>query len=661
MEQHPYGLLNDGISINNLMSGNAAVSLFTVSSIRSKNEQENRLRDLNFYSYSLKPFMLTKSLIFTLMDIFEEVWQYLWAVIKNKTPRLNRLHRFYPVLRAITNVLLRDISTSVTINEIHHNSIASYTTFYGYDEIAHHSGPDSWEAYRALRKIDRSIKRIHHSAERISGRAYEVFVLSDHGQSFGATFRQRYNISLSDYIRQLARNCSVDRCDLQVVSVENTADNNASIRTAITTLIRKPDSQETPSIRNQTVDKINYLLETTENGKLESDRESSDGNIWVMASGNLANVYFLFAERKILLEEIEEKYPSFCGSLVEHPGIGLIIVHTADAPRAIGKSGIRNLVTGEIIGQDPLLKYGDPEIRGEQLRYLADFPNGGDLIVFSSVYNDGTVAAFEELIGSHGGMGGDQTNAFIFHQADIPIPDRITNANQVFPILNERRNQPAVTTGDTPQGDEKAEWRFRSQFEGIKNTGKWTVLIRDILLYQTDPYRRIAEDPSLNGPTLMISVFSLFITMAIFSVLRGFPNGIAIGAVLWFVSTSLRVFASVTTMIVLREPLPGDKFLRALMANCVFEIFWLGLLIPGAEGVWVILMFANRFITSVLSLIGYSNASRRKSLLIVIVFFLAGIAAFVGINLILTSLGYILNFEPLIQFMQNINRNHSLL
>ena len=61
------------------------------------------------------------------------------------------------------------------------------------------------------------------------------------------------------------------------------------------------------------------------------------------------------------------------------------------------------------------------ETRIWQLKRVMDFPHAGDLWLISTVYPDGTVAALEELIGNHGGLGGEQTDAFVFHPADMAV------------------------------------------------------------------------------------------------------------------------------------------------------------------------------------------------------------------------------------------------
>jgi hypothetical protein len=75
-----------------------------------------------------------------------------------------------------------------------------------------------------------------------------------------------------------------------------------------------------------------------------------------------------------------------------------------------------------------------------------DFPSAGDLWVISTLYPDGTVAALEELVGSHGGVGGEQTDAFIFHPADLAVPET-RNSIDVFHILNSYRPQPPQPQG----------------------------------------------------------------------------------------------------------------------------------------------------------------------------------------------------------------------
>jgi hypothetical protein len=58
------------------------------------------------------------------------------------------------------------------------------------------------------------------------------------------------------------------------------------------------------------------------------------------------------------------------------------------------------------------------------MRRLDAFSNVGDLLINSTFDPElEEVAAFEELVGSHGGMGGPQTRPFLLHPADLVLDD----------------------------------------------------------------------------------------------------------------------------------------------------------------------------------------------------------------------------------------------
>ena len=73
------------------------------------------------------------------------------------TPRLNRLHGFYPFVRAATSVILRDLGASFTVMDILRGSPSIYVTWPGYDEVAHHSGPWTSDAFNELARYDHII------------------------------------------------------------------------------------------------------------------------------------------------------------------------------------------------------------------------------------------------------------------------------------------------------------------------------------------------------------------------------------------------------------------------------------------------------------------------------------------------------------------------
>ena len=78
---------------------------------------------------------------------------------------------------------------------------AVYATFSSYDEVAHHSGLYRADTLEALRKLDQQFGRLAR-ARRNAPRPYEIVVLSDHGQTQGATFKQRHGYGLDELVER---------------------------------------------------------------------------------------------------------------------------------------------------------------------------------------------------------------------------------------------------------------------------------------------------------------------------------------------------------------------------------------------------------------------------------------------------------------------------
>ena len=181
-------------------------------------------------------------------------------------------------------------------------------------------------------------------------------------------------------------------------------------------------------------------------------------------------------------------------------------------PIVLGKGGMRNLHTGVVAGTDPLLAYGDPEFRAQQVRRIADFPHAGDLVVNSTVFPDGTVAAMEELIGNHGGMGGEQTDAFLFHPDYYDVPET-KNSADVFTILNARRELLTPPPVKPRQGKEVVEpWTLATLWGGLKRVRIWLGLAIRVLFFNRDAFREIARDAYMTGPAILIAIVGALVT-----------------------------------------------------------------------------------------------------------------------------------------------------
>lgn len=605
--EKPSGILNNGMSVNNIISGNASENIFTISRMFPDSREEIGQINRDMYYFSLRPYLLTKSIIMTLLDAAREVLHYGWDFLTGKKPRLNRLHGFYPLVRGATNILLRDISTVMVADAVAGGREAIYTTFIGYDEIAHHSGPDSHEAINALGGIDRSIRKIYEAIQITNARSYEMVILSDHGQSFGATFKQRYGLPLADYIRDLAGKASDQKKTLRVVSVQDADDNNANVVALLNSI---GDKNKHELVRHAT-GSIENAISSSEQGAIEA-AQSGENDILVLASGNLVNAYFQSSEERLSYEEIESLYPGMVAEMTMHPGIGTVCVHSENGPLVFGKEGTRNLSSGEITGTDPLIMYEEPELRAGQLRYLLDFPNGGDLVIISPVYEDGTVAAYEELIGSHGGLGGQQTTPFLMYSSWIKEPEQIQNSREVYNVLRDIKNTPvprAVTAGEP---ETFSVTKLLRQIADIKN---WIFVLARSLFFSPAAFQKIADNPSFDGPALLIGVLSFLSTLITMNHVFGSSiRRVLTHLVILTLFYAVEMIAGYLAIIILRGRRKPFRFIRTFLFTSYFGILWLFLLTERAAPAWITVILLLCITNITLSVIAAGKLKLRFSL-----------------------------------------------
>ena len=414
----------------------------------------------------------------------------------------------YPFLRAAMCTLMRDISTNVAILDIIRGAPSIYMLYLGYDEVAHHSGPWTSDAYGDLKRLDKTLARLRRVLKDKATRAYDFIILSDHGQSFGPTFLQRYGLSIKEFIeQQLPKEVTV----AQAIGGDTGASGLQGVAGELANMQGTGAGSNTMS---RAVAKQGQKL--AEQGMKAGDNltEMKPASVTAYGSGNAAQVYFDLYPRKIKLSELEAAYPNMIDALVQHEGIGMVIGYDDNMMAvALGKGGQRNLCTGEVIGVDPVAPYANAEGHGAgtletrtwQLNRVMEFPNAGDLWLISTVYPDGTVAALEELIGNHGGLGGEQTDAFIFHPADMEVMET-RNSTDVFHILNNHRGKPVAEKPPVAKAEKVADWAPHNLVAGIKQWSMWIGLALRCMTLNREAYQQVVDNPYMTGPAVLIGV-----------------------------------------------------------------------------------------------------------------------------------------------------------
>ena len=399
-----HGLLTgDGASRGNLFSGEADAMILTVSRMAAEKRSNPGYR-----AFLANGFNVARLLVLFVWEIVLEVVNALQQRRRKVWPRGHRGGR-YPLIRATVCVAIRDLIVFGVLTDMMGGRPAVYATFSSYDEVAHHSGLERRDTLEALRKLDQQFGRIER-ARRFAPRPYHLVVLSDHGQTQGATFKQRNGYDLNELV-----NRSIDRA----------------------TVARLTDHDENDAKVGQ------VMAEATGHAAPPEHGESLGGDdVVVLASGNLGLAYLMESKQRLSMEEIATRHPRLLPALRDHPHIGFVLVHSREhGPVVLGRAGTRYLAEDRVEGDDPLRGFG-PRAAAHLAR-TDGFANAPDVLVnsfYDPVLEQG--CAFEELISFHGGLGGPQTRPFIFHPVELAVPDgAIVGAAAVHGVLRGWRTQ----------------------------------------------------------------------------------------------------------------------------------------------------------------------------------------------------------------------------
>jgi uncharacterized membrane protein YvlD (DUF360 family) len=421
------GLLHaDGASRANILSGDAPHSMLTMSTALRR----RRPIGSDYAAYFARPYAAARTLALALADIARERRAARSQVRDDVRPRIER-SRSYALVRAWGTVVQRDLQVATVIGDLLAGRPVVYTTFLAYDEVAHHSGIERHDALAVLRDLDRQIARIA-AAYADAPRPYRLVVLSDHGQSQGETFRDRYEQTLEELVRGA---CEAD----SVIAAEAGDEDGLSYLSAGLTEVARDDTVAARAVRAATRERSDdgvVTLDADSRREMEQAHGGELPELSVMASGCLGLISFPREPGRVTLERIEALYPRLVPTLREHPGIGFVLVRSErEGALAIGAAGTHFLDSGRVVGEDPLAPFGPNA--ADHLRRTDAFPHCADLMLNSTYWPEfGEVAAFEELVGSHGGMGGTQSFPFVLHPAELEWPgEEVVGAERVHRIF----------------------------------------------------------------------------------------------------------------------------------------------------------------------------------------------------------------------------------
>ncbi|HEX4679027.1 MAG TPA: phage holin family protein [Gaiellaceae bacterium] len=391
-------LIAGGASRGNLLSGEADEQILTVSRMDAE-----RRANPGYRAFFANGFNVTRALVLFAWEVMLEWTAALRAKRRDVRPRGHR-GGLYPFMRAAMCVVVRDLIVYGVLSDMMKGRPAVYATFSSYDEVAHHSGLERADTVEALRKLDEQFGRIAR-ARRYAPRPYEIVVLSDHGQTQGATFKQRNGYGLDELVRR-------SLADTDVAQTDGGDENAAMVGHALNEAVGRPANRKA------------------------SKRDVSSEQVVVLGSGNLGLIYLMDQPRRLTLEEIDARHPRLIPALRAHPHIGWLLVRSEElGPVVLGARGTHQLRNATVEGDDPLANFSETAprhlLRSDGFEHVAD-------VMVGSFYDPDLEqgCAFEELISFHGGLGGPQTRAFVLAPRGLPLPvEPIVGAAAVHDLL----------------------------------------------------------------------------------------------------------------------------------------------------------------------------------------------------------------------------------
>jgi hypothetical protein len=430
------GILTDGSSYVNLYDGGADRASWTLS---DRNRQPF-LTSLGgrriLLLLLLHPVRALRMLAVSILEYFREEKDRLISQLRGQS---TYYWWYLPFLHIGTNVVLRELQTLSVLLDIYVGVPKIYTTYNAYDEFAHHFGPSSRTAYKSLRALDRRIKEIFKLTNRVPGRSYDIYILSDHGQTPSVPYRIRYGETLGDTI-----NLAVEQGVMTMAQTGQYAPAGEAFEFLMEELEEVVSTSNAPT-RKAGFGLVRWLRRQYTIFPLVAEvvRPLEEHHLVVTYSSSLAHVYWTDPPRAVQFDEIRDdpERRALYYFLVAHRGIGVVLTRMLDGVHAESDLG-RALISGDgelevLSGEDPLGVYAPGALERKAILHLVRLRNAGDMVLFGAYDPDSDLqVCFDDQVGAHGALGGRQFWPF-FLSAPGLVPERypITDPLDLHPLF----------------------------------------------------------------------------------------------------------------------------------------------------------------------------------------------------------------------------------
>lgn len=315
-------------------------------------------------------------------------------------------------LKIVFSIWVRELFTLSVSADLYRGIPAVYVNFLDYDVFAHEFGPTHRSALRALRHIDNAIGQLARIIERLPEHQYDLYILSDHGQTTTRAFPQ---VSGGRSLEQVTRDI--------LSAQDGRTDPPRRVHVGVARQIvsyRRPDSR---GILQR------FFNHVERQRSVEISGDSAGEIVRIITAGPNAFVYFLDDAEPLPLEEIERRHPRAAARLSEHAGIGLVLARSATGPVYWWRGQEVSLDHDGANG--PFANRADRQLVLSGLRDLMAMRSAGDLVVYG-IGAPGTDVSFIEERGAHAGPSEHEMHTFFIHPATVTVPEPLSHPVKLY-------------------------------------------------------------------------------------------------------------------------------------------------------------------------------------------------------------------------------------
>jgi hypothetical protein len=318
---------------------------------------------------------------------------------------------------------LRELFTLSVARDLYAGVPAVYVNYLDYDVYAHGFGPRARRARRTLRGIDRAIQQLWRVCRRVPEHAYDLYVLSDHGQVLCVPFRE---VSGGRSLAQVLFDDVFSPTEVPEVSPGRPHSRR------LASGLKAMRSHRGHGLFQRFVNYLDEDFGTTIHG--DAQMSERDG-IRIISAGPNAFVYFVDTPDPLTLAEIEARYPHLAEDVSRVPGVGFVLTRGPDGPLCSfrGKRYRLDEDPGPFAGREDLAVVLDG------VRDLMAMRTAGDLVIYGQGATDGNVSFVPE-IGAHAGPSHDELHTFIVAPTAVALPRPLRHPIQLYDVFMRYQN-----------------------------------------------------------------------------------------------------------------------------------------------------------------------------------------------------------------------------